>query len=127
MISKLIELQDKLFFIKDHNEKEETKQEIQKIYDDIILEQLQGNPDVIEDYYNTQSMSSKPFILWQLYFPRVFRDNGGFDIVIGNPPYGLLNKKQNQNESIKANKFELNYYKQCDIYKPAKRWNDKYI
>lgn len=120
LISKLIELQDKLFFIKDHNEKEETKQEIQKIYDDIILEQLQGNPDVIEDYYNTQSMSSKPFILWQLYFPRVFRDNGGFDIVIGNPPYGLLNKKQNQNESIKANKFELNYYKQCDIYKPAK-------
>lgn len=75
---------------------------------------------MIEDYYNTQSMSSKPFILWQLYFPRVFRDNGGFDIVIGNPPYGLLNKKQNQNESIKANKFELNYYKQCDIYKPAK-------
>lgn len=120
LISKLIELQDKLFFIKDHNEKEETKQEIQKIYDDIILEQIQGNPDVVEDYYNTQSMSSKPFILWQLYFPRVFRDNGGFDIVIGNPPYGLLNKKQNQNESIKANKFEINYYKQSDIYKPAK-------
>lgn len=47
LISKLIELQDKLFFIKDHNEKEETKQEIQKIYDDIILEQLQGNPDVM--------------------------------------------------------------------------------
>ena len=87
LISKLIELQDKLFFIKDHNEKEETKQEIQKIYDDIILEQIQGNQDVVEDYYNTQTMSSKPFILWQLYFPRVFRDNGGFDIVIGNPPY----------------------------------------
>lgn len=49
-----------------------------------------SNPDVIEDYYNTQSMSSKPFILWQLYFPRVFRDNGGFDIVIGNPPYGSI-------------------------------------
>lgn len=120
LISKLIELQDKLFFVKDHNEKEEIKQEIQKIYDDIILEQIQGNPDVVEDYYNTQSVSSKPFILWQLYFPKVFRDNGGFDIVIGNPPYGLLNKKQNQNESIKANKFELNYYKQSDIYRPAK-------
>lgn len=87
LISKLIELQDKLFFIKDHNEKEQTKQEIQKIYDDIILGQIQGNPDMIEDYYNTQTMASKPFILWQLYFPRVFRDNGGFDIVIGNPPY----------------------------------------
>lgn len=88
LISKLIELQNKLFSIKDHNEKVEIKKEIQKIYDDVILEQLQSNPDVVEDYYNTQSMSSKPFILWQLHFPKVFRDNGGFDIVIGNPPYG---------------------------------------
>ena len=54
LISKLIELQDKLFFIKDHNEKEETKQEIQKIYDDIILEQIQGKPDVVKDYYKPQ-------------------------------------------------------------------------
>ena len=29
-----------------------------------------------------------PFILWQLYFPTVFKENGGFDIIIGNPPYG---------------------------------------
>lgn len=31
---------------------------------------------------------SLPFVLWQLYFPTVFKDNGGFDIIIGNPPYG---------------------------------------
>ena len=110
LISKLIDLQDKLFFIKDHNEKEETKQEIQKIYDDIILEQIQGNPDVVEDYYNTQSMSSKPFILWQLYFPRVFRDNGGFDIVIGNPPY--VGEKGNKEifRPIAATEFGKRYY-----------------
>lgn len=101
LISKLIELQDKLFFIKDHNEKEETKQEIQKIYDDIILEQIQGNPGVVKDYYNIQSMTSKPFILWQLYFPRVFRDNGGFDIVIGNPPYVQMSKERNVSEEYK--------------------------
>lgn len=29
-----------------------------------------------------------PFILWQLYFTTVFRDNGGFDIIVGNLPYG---------------------------------------
>lgn len=34
------------------------------------------------------NMSSKPFVLWQMYFPKVFMENGGFDIVIGNPPYG---------------------------------------
>ena len=92
MILKLIELQDKLFFTKEHNDKEEIKADIQKIYDDIILEQIQGNNELTDAYYETKNESSKPFILWQLYFPRVFRENGGFDIVIGNPPYIQLQK-----------------------------------
>lgn len=29
----------------------------------------------------------KPFFLWELEFIEVFKDKGGFDIVIGNPPY----------------------------------------
>ena len=92
MISKLIELQDKLFFAKEHNDKEEIKEEIQKIYDDIVLEQIGGDYELREAYFETQSEASKPFVLWQLYFPKVFRDNGGFDIVIGNPPYIQLQK-----------------------------------
>ena len=31
---------------------------------------------------------NRPYVAWQLDFARVFRDNAGFDIVIGNPPYG---------------------------------------
>lgn len=120
MISKLIELQDKLFFTKEHNDKEEIKGEIQKIYDDIVLEQIGGDYELREAYFETLSEASKPFVLWQLYFPKVFRENGGFDIVIGNPPYGLLNKKQNQNTSIMADAYELKYYKDSTIYQPAK-------
>jgi adenine-specific DNA-methyltransferase len=36
---------------------------------------------------------------WRFEFPEVINDNGdfvGFDVVIGNPPYGLFNKKQNK-------------------------------
>lgn len=87
MLKKLIELQDKLFFTKEHNDKEEIKAEIQHIYDEIILEQLGDNSDLKEAYYEAMNEASKPFILWQLYFPKVFKENGGFDIVIGNPPY----------------------------------------
>lgn len=87
MISKLIELQDKLFFTREHNDKEEIKAQIQKIYDDIILEQIGGDYELRDAYFESLSESSKPFILWQLYFPKVFKENGGFDIVIGNPPY----------------------------------------
>lgn len=88
MIARLIDLQGDLFFTKEHEEKEEIKKKIQEIYNDIILEQLQGNSEAIDEYNKTLSEPSKPFILWQLYFPRVFKENGGFDIIIGNPPYG---------------------------------------
>lgn len=92
MISKLIEYQDKLFFTKNHDDKEELKANIQQIYDDIILEQLQGNQELVDAYYATSSESSKQFILWRLYFPKVFKENGGFDAVIGNPPYVQIPK-----------------------------------
>lgn len=87
MISTLIALQNKLFHETNHDTKEEMKSKIQSIYDNIILEQLKVNKKAIEEYESLENESSKPFILWQLYFPRVFRENGGFDIVIGNPPY----------------------------------------
>ncbi|MCR4284048.1 MAG: N-6 DNA methylase [Parcubacteria group bacterium] len=31
--------------------------------------------------------SSRPFFLWKLHFSEVFQENGGFDVVIANPPY----------------------------------------
>ena len=87
LIGKLIELQDKLFFTKEHNDKEEIKANIQKIYDDIILEQIGGDYELRDAYYESLTESSRPFIIWQLCFPKVFKENGGFDVVIGNPPY----------------------------------------
>lgn len=105
LLSELIKLQDKIFFIKDHDEKEEIKEDIQNIYNQIILEQLQGNPQIINEYYSSLAESSKPFIIWQLYFPEVFRDNGGFDIVIGNPPYKLC-------QPSNTDEYYLNYYKE---------------
>lgn len=87
LIGKLISLQDKLFFTKEHSEKEEIKREIQNIYNQIILEQIGGSPELVDSYYESLNEASSPFILWQLYFPQVFKNNKGFDVVIGNPPY----------------------------------------
>lgn len=87
LIEKLISLQDELFFTKEHTEKSELKKEIQEIYNQIILEQISGSPELVDSYYECLREPSSPFILWQLYFPQVFKNNKGFDIVIGNPPY----------------------------------------
>jgi Alw26I/Eco31I/Esp3I family type II restriction m6 adenine DNA methyltransferase len=59
---------------------------------------------------------------WRLEFPELLDDNGnfsGFDVVIGNPPYGILNKKQNKSESIVVPDEELEYYKESEFYTPA--------
>ena len=66
-----------------------------------MLEQIQVNSTLVDEYYQALQSPSQPFILWQLYFPKVFRDNGGFDIVIGNPPYIQLQKTINESTGEK--------------------------
>lgn len=87
-IAELIRVQKNLFHESDHDRKEEYRRYIRDIYDGIILEQLAGNSALAKRYKLAAQQKSLPFILWQLYFPTVFRDNGGFDIIVGNPPYG---------------------------------------
>lgn len=87
MLQELIKMQDEIYFVKDHESKRDIKKKIQEIYDAIIAHQLKDNPKVMEDYKNVKNQAKRPFILWQLYFPKVFQENKGFDIVIGNPPY----------------------------------------
>lgn len=87
MLSELIKLQDELYFTKDHESKKQIKDKIHNIYDKIIIHQLESNPQAVENYNQVKDSSQQPFILWQLYFPKVFKEKQGFDIVIGNPPY----------------------------------------
>lgn len=104
LINELIELQSRLYDEKDHIAKEALKGQIQDIYNQIVMEQISANSQIVDDYYQAIQLASKPFVLWQLYFPKVFRDNGGFDIVIGNPPYVLL-------QDMVRNDKELEYYR----------------
>jgi type I restriction-modification system DNA methylase subunit len=77
----------------------ETKETVEtqtRIFHDRILPSLDnniksGNSLIDLDYYENrldfgEERKIKPFS-WQLNFPEVF-ENGGFDCVIGNPPYG---------------------------------------
>lgn len=60
---------------------------------------------------------------WAVEFPELLDDKGtflGFDCIIGNPPYGLINKKQNQNTSISVSTQLYNYYSNTPIYSNAR-------
>lgn len=88
ILNNLIMAQDRLFHCDDTNKKKQILKEISSYKDLIISEEFHdGDPAIIERYYESTHMASKPYVLWQLDFARVFREKGGFDIVIGNPPY----------------------------------------
>lgn len=59
---------------------------------------------------------------WMIEFPELLDENGifnGFDIVIANPPYGILNKKQNQKISIETEIDFTEFLKDSIEYKSA--------
>ena len=115
LLNKLIHLQKKLFFVKDHREKEDIKHSVQEIYNEIIVEQLKLTPSIIPEYYATIDMASQPFILWQLSFPNVFQD-GGFDICIGNPPYVGERKHKEVFEKIQGSSINKYYLGRMDYF-----------
>ncbi len=53
--------------------------------------ELEKLNNIIEQLHELQSRTDKPYFLWHLWFKDVF-DKGGFDIVIGNPPYIQMQK-----------------------------------
>ena len=122
IIKKLIEAQDELFSCKDTEQKKQLKDQIASLRDMIILTQLEGcNDEKKEHYRESTLMASKPYVLWQLDFARVFREKGGFDIVIGNPPYIQLQKTINEETGEKLGDLYSNmdfesFAKTGDIY-----------
>jgi len=104
---KIENLKDEFFSETDQRRKKELKENI----DWEIQERLKSSQKVFGYEVDFD---------FKLFFSEVWHYKKGFDIVIGNPPYGLLNKKQNQNFSIRVNAEHLNFFKTALDYKPAK-------
>ncbi len=47
----------------------------------------QNKTKELEKIEKMENSNTKPFFLWKLYFPEVFKEKGGFDMVVANPPY----------------------------------------
>ncbi len=65
--------------------KEIIEAEKKKIFKKIGIDIDQAQQDLIAF---TDGRKQKDFFLWDVYFAEVFAEKDGFDIVIGNPPYG---------------------------------------
>ena len=90
-IQKIIQdLVKSYFSITDHTLRAQRRNEIDKYVKDYIKICAEGNQE-IQASVDELEIPNDQFFLWHTYFNDVF-ENGGFDIVIGNPPYKIVPK-----------------------------------
>lgn len=104
--------------------KSEIKYEIENLIVELVktkFEEKAEKEGKQKDFYEekirnfAQNKENRNFFPWKLFFADAF-ENGGFDVVIGNPPYGLINKRQNKTETIVVTEEEYEYYKKNSKY-----------
>lgn len=100
------------FSITDHTLRAQRRQQIDKYVKDYIKICAEGNHEV-QDAVDELEIPNDQFFLWHTYFADVF-EQGGFDIVIGNPPYGV-SIKDDYRKAVVASwgnvpDYEIYYY-----------------
>ncbi|MCX6251911.1 MAG: Eco57I restriction-modification methylase domain-containing protein [Bacteroidetes bacterium] len=86
---KLQKLHSELFSTSEKDRKKELILAIETLEWKLIATTLKehGKTDKLNDLENLRKQNIRPYFLFKLNFPEVFTEKGGFDIVIGNPPY----------------------------------------
>ncbi len=84
------------FSVTDHQKKATMRHAINAEVKTLIRESVGGTPTFLAKLEQLDPSANQDFFLWHTWFKDIF-DKGGFDIVIGNPPYGATiteNKEQ---------------------------------
>ncbi|MBT7557580.1 N-6 DNA methylase [Candidatus Woesearchaeota archaeon] len=98
--------------------KENLKIEIDNLKWDLIEATLEerGETDKLDSIKKQRKDRVKPFFIWKLEFGEVFKNNGGFDVVIGNPPYIQLQKDNGRLANMLENCDYESFVRSGDIY-----------
>ena len=98
--------------ITDHSKLNQKSKEYKQYLD--WKKQLDELDAVEEKLVALQKSDDKPYFLWHLWFKDVF-DKGGFDIIIGNPPYIQLQKMTDEATLLQEASYET-FTRTGDIY-----------
>lgn len=105
-------LQSKLFEVKDSGEKKSIREYIEEKEWELIRYKLarENKYEELREFDKTKKEKRKPYFLWKLEFSKIFKGKGGFDIVIGNPPY--IGEKGNKEifHEVKVTEFGGKFY-----------------
>lgn len=94
------------FSVTDHKQKASMRQAINDEVKRLITDFIGGTTT---DLDTLDPSANQDFFLWHTWFKDIF-DNGGFDIVIGNPPYGAK-LAEHFKQYIKDNYFSASSHK----------------
>lgn len=109
-ITKMLELQKEFFITFDNRLKKELKYKIDEIQKDLVRQSLVNDRKKLKEFEKLSHKRIKPWFIWQLEFFDVFKSNGGFDIIIGNPPY--IKERDNKDifEEVKKSSLGKKWY-----------------
>ncbi len=95
-------LQREFFNTAHKNDKDRIKKQIETLTWEFIEATLreQGKESLMTQIEKFRKTNVKPFFIWKLNFSEVFESKGGFDVVIGNPPYVKVQNLDNQSVQI---------------------------
>lgn len=94
-MKQLIKYQEEYFITQNSQRKKELKHLIEDIQFGMISLSIGYDTKKLREIEELSKKKSKNWFIWKLEFFDVFKNNGGFDIVIGNPPY--VGEKGNKN------------------------------
>lgn len=103
------------FSVTDHKQKSSMRQAINEEVKTLIRESIGGTPTSLAKLEKMDCSANQDFFLWHTWFKDIF-DNGGFDIVIGNPPYINI---ANLTDDYARVFYQRNYKtvkNKCDLY-----------
>lgn len=101
------------FSITDHTLRAQRRTEIDKYVKDYIKICAEGNHEV-QNAVDELEIPNDQFFLWHTYFADVF-EKGGFDIVIGNPPYVNVEGISVEDKKIYKDTFTC-FEKRADLF-----------
>lgn len=110
----LQKLMRQYFSTDDHTAKAELRQTINNEVKSLIRNSLGGTTASLNHLEQLDCSANSDFFLWHTWFKDVF-DNGGFDVVIGNPPYVNVQLMTDEEKDFYRNHYAV-FFKRCDLF-----------
>lgn len=108
-IDTMLQLQKDYFITSDNKLKKELKNKIDSIQIGMIEESLKDNSVKLNRFREESKKRQKTWFVWEIEFFDVFKNHGGFDIVIGNPPYGAKLKSDEKKTLLRKYEYVADY------------------